>query len=245
MHSSRFIVTFILGALVSTQIWAASPPEFNTTYQLHKFGMNAAEVNISLAKQTDGSLLYTSKTKTKGLVSMFRSDSITEQAILENTATHFRPLKYSYIHKGGKKNRNQSIEFDYANNKARCVTRGKASELDLQKDMHDAFSLQLKIMNDLNQGKSNLDYQVIHKGKVKHYHFENMGSETIETDAGTYSAIKLKRSREDGKRTTYMWLANQLHFLPVQIKHVEKDGTEFSLEIEKVSGPVVDTPATH
>ena len=243
MSVCRSIFFLMLAALVSMPAQAAWPPEFRATYQLHKLGMNAAEVRSSLETKADGSMLYKSKTETKGLVSMFRSDKITEKTVLEKSGSQWRPLSYRYIHKGSKKNRNRSVDFDYANNRANCISRGKPSEHTLQKDMHDGFSLQLKLMHDLHEGKTDLDYQVIYKGKIKRYRFENMGNETIETNAGTYNTVKLKRSREGGKRTTYMWVASQLHFLPVRIKHVEKDGTEFSLELEKIAGAITGKQA--
>jgi len=217
---------------------ASYPPEFTAIYQLNKLGMNAAETRITHTKQTDGSWLYKSQTQTKGLISIFRKDKITERTQLNNITGSYKPVSYDYIHQGSKKNRNRSIAFDWQNKTANINNRGKRSSFAIADDVADSFSLQLKIMSNLDDNNRQLDYNIIHKGQLKAYQFEILGEDIADTAAGNFKAIKWKRTRKQGKRTTIMWLAPELHYLPVRIQHIEKDGTNFSLTLSHVSGAI-------
>jgi len=231
-------VLLMLSMLFINTVHAAYPTDFNVVYQLNKIGMNAAETRITLNKQNKGSWLYNSQTITKGLVSVFRKDKISEQTLISDVDGTPRPVSYQYIHKGSKKNRNRSISFDWKNKIAHTNSRGHKDQFSITDDVIDGFSLQLRIMDDLDEGKTKLEYNTIYKGQLKPYTFEMLGKELIETTVGKFNSIKIKRTRKNGKRTTIMWLATELHYLPVKIQHIEKDGTDFSLTISQISGPI-------
>jgi len=236
-----FYPLLILTLLYLPVAHAKLPPEFQVVYQLNKFGMNAAQATVSLKQREDGAWIYNSQTKTKGVISIFRKDAITEQTELKKIGQQFKPVEYQYIHKGSKKNRNRSIRFDWDSKLAYSEVSGKQASLNIKPDTIDSFYLQLKLMIDLMSGKRDLDYSIIRKGEVENYQFEILGEETIETSAGDFKALKLKRTRKDSKRTTIMWMSPALHFLPVKMKHIEKDGTEFSLLLDRLSGGLAGT----
>ncbi len=219
------------------------PPEFNVVYKLNKFGMDAAQAKVSLKKQADGSWIYNSQTKTKGVISIFRKDVITEQTVLKQFGQTIKPSHYQYIHKGSKKNRNRSIRFDWDKMLAYSDVSGNQSTLSLNNETIDSFSLQLRIMTDLMSGKRDLIYNIIKKGEAENYQFEILAEETVQTNAGHYKTLKLKRSRKDSKRTTIMWVAPALQYLPVKMTHIESDGTEFSLVMENISGGLSSSQA--
>jgi hypothetical protein len=243
MNKKYFFKLLIPALLFSSASQASLPPEYNAVYGLNKFGMHAAEATSSLQKQQDGTWLYHSQTETKGLISVFRKDRIIEQTVLKEISGIIKPISYQYIHKGSKKNRDRSISFDWDKLTASSMVSGHRSTQAIKPDTIDNFSLQLKLMHDLQTGKHPLIYHVIRKGKAGDYEFEILGNEKIETDAGDFKAIKLKRSRKDSKRTTIMWAAPELHFLPVKIQHIEPDGSQFSLLLKNVSGKITETAA--
>jgi len=233
------ILLLVLPALLTAPCtYAAFPDEFKAAYILKKFGLDAARTDISLEKQKDGSWLYLSQTKTQGIVSIFRSDKITEKSVLKKINGLIKPVAYQYSHKGGKKNRNRTIRFDWNTNTAESNTGGTQSRLTIPADTIENFSLQLRLMDDLQQGKRTLAYNIINKGKLKRYNFEMLGNEKIETPSGEFNALKFKRTRKDSKRTTIMWAAPELHFLPVKIQHIENDGATFYMLLNSVSGTI-------
>jgi len=238
-----YIVIFSLScnSLAETRL----PADFNVVYKLNKFGMDAAQAKVSLKKQADGSWIYHSETRTKGVISIFRKDVITEQAVLRPVGQDIKPSQYQYIHKGSKKNRDRSIHFDWDKMLAHSDVSGNQTTLNINNNTIDSFSLQLNVMSDLMSGKRDLHYSVLKKGEIDDYQFDILGEETVQTNAGDFKTIKLMRARKDSKRKTVMWVAPALHYLPVIMQHIESDGSEFSLVMESISGALTaaQTPA--
>ena len=224
--------------LFNTLALGGMPPDFVAEYSLQKFGLDSAKASISLKKNQDGSWLYHSQTETQGLVSIFRKDKISEHTLLKEINGQIVPVSYEYRHTGGKKNRDQTIQFDWQKQQADSMVSGEASTIAITTGVVDNFSLQLDLMNDLQAGKKPLLYHVLNKGEIKPYEFKILGHEVIETDAGEYKTVKLIRSRKDSKRRTLMWAAPALHYLPVQITHIETDDSHFTLLLESIKGDI-------
>lgn len=223
---------------------AAFPPEFTATYELNKFGLDAAAATLSLSKQGDGNWRYHSDTKPKGLIAIFRSDHITETTVLQQSGSQIRPLQYEYIHRGSKKNRDMKFRFNWDNKISDNLVKGHASTTPITENTIDKFSLQLRIMHDLMSGKKELKYEILDKGQIRDYEFEILGEEKVETPTGDYQCIKFKRERDNGERTTIMWAAKSLYYLPVKIQHIEEDGADFTLLLQSVSGKITESKTT-
>jgi hypothetical protein len=212
------------------------PPAFTATYQLNKFGLNAAQAKIMLQRSENGTWIYKSQTHTKGLVALFRDDEIIESTTLRVEGQMIKPILYVYQHKGSKKNRDQRINFDWNNLQAKSMVSGHPSRIRILNNTVDNFSLQLQMMMDLS-GKGLADsYSILKKGELEEYRFQQFDEELIPTPAGDFQAIRLLRERENSKRKTIMWTAGELHHLPIKITHIEDDGTEFTLLLSNIQG---------
>jgi hypothetical protein len=217
---------------------AAYPPDFDARYKIKKGIFSVAKSNITLSRQANGSLLYRSETIPLGIISLFRNDLITETSTMEKHQDDYRPTRFRYIHKGSKKNRDIDITFDWEQHMASNHIAGKKWQHSIPDDAVDTFSMQVRLMHDMHSGKKKLDYSIISKNELKTYHFKIIGNETVEVSAGKFKTIKLVRKRKDSSRTTYMWLAPELHYLPVRIRHVEKDSSKFDMELEQLRGKI-------
>ena len=59
--------------------------------------------------------------------------------------------------------------------------------------------------------------------KVKQYNFQKLGNEQVKIPAGTFNTVKVRVVRTGNKRETEFWLAKEIDYLPVKIRHREKD----------------------
>ena len=59
------------------------------------------------------------------------------------------------------------------------------------------------------------------KNKRESVSFKIDGQETLKTELGLIPAVRLKTLREDNKRQTWIWLAKDWEYLPVQIQQKE------------------------
>jgi len=234
---SRLLVLLQL-IILSGFTLAAAPPQYQAQYELKKYGMTLAQADFYFKIKSAGNWVYHSETKLRGLASLFRKDHITEHSELIEHNGKLRTTRYAYTRKDKKKNRKLDLLFDWKNNLARNQIRNEQWTLPVQDETTDTFSLQLRMMVDLATGKRNLSYNIIDKGKLKTYQFEILGEEEIAVPSGTFKTLKIKRSRKNSKRVTLMWCAPELNYLPVKITHIEKDGSEFSLQLTELKGAI-------
>lgn len=232
------LVIFLQLLTLPAFLYAAIPPTYQAQYELNKYGMTLAQSDVSFQKQSAGNWVYHSETKLRGLASMFRKDHITEHSELIENNGDLRTSRYAYTRKGKKKNRQLNLVFDWNKKIASNTISDDQWSLPLQNDTGDTFSLQLRIMADLAEGKRDLAYNIIDKGKLKTYQFEILGEETIEVPAGSFKTLKIKRTRKNSSRTTLMWCSPELNYLPVKIMHIESDGSKFSLQLTGLKGNI-------
>lgn len=112
-----------------------------------------------------------------------------------------------------------SIEFNHAEGTA-LATEGKdEATLAIQADTADRQSLVLLVAErwkaaDKETRKNGIDYHFISDTKLKHYRFREVGEETLETNVGSFTAVKLVHGNEDDKHTV-VWLAKELDYFPI------------------------------
>jgi hypothetical protein len=64
-----------------------------------------------------------------------------------------------------------------------------------------------------------------------------VGEETLNTPLGEIETIKFTRIKNvDSKRKTTLWCSPKLGYLPVQIEHVDKDGSTFTAVLRRLKG---------
>lgn len=229
----------LLGLLLYLH-WAAAaaelPREFEARYSLYRAGAKVAEMLRVFARLGEDRFSYRSETRTTGLFSLFRKDFIVEQSNWLLQDGQLRPLNYLYQHGGGKKQRNVAVAFDWDAQRITNTINGESWRMPAEPEVMDKLLYQLAIMNDLQQGRSQLAYSIADGGKIKVYNFELHGEEVIDTPLGALRTVKVSRQRPDSRRQTVFWCARQLHFLPVRVENVETDGGRTTVLIDSVSG---------
>jgi len=220
-------------SLLPADLSASSfPEEFTAWYKASK-GMFSGETIVSVKADKDHHYLYESVTKVTGMMSIFGGE-ILEKSVWEYADGKIRPLRYSYNRSLGSKKRNAELTFDW--NK-KIVTNSIDSQpwkMTIKPDTLDKLVYQLVMMNDLQQGNTELNYSIADGGKLKDYKISIMGEETIKTKIGEFKTIKVARIR--GKRTTTMWCAEKLGYLPVRIHQKKNGGGEHTAEIYRLEG---------
>ena len=81
----------------------------------------------------------------------------------------------------------------------------------------------------MQAGRPVLSYDVVDKGRIRNFTFENLGVEDIQIDDQDLSAFKLRRITEDNERETLVWMAADLDFQIVKIYHREDEDEEYTM----------------
>ena len=229
----------LAGIVAATAASAASAPllpEFEAHYSAYKGSLRIAESVVRLQRQ-DSRFVYSSVTVPVGLLAMFRRDQVSERSIWRPHAGGIRPLEYHYTHKRSEKDRDVGLRFDWQQREVANTAQGHTWTMDIPEGTLDKFSVQLAVMLDLQANHNPLRYQVADGGKLKQYRFRRLGTERVRTKAGEFEAVKLQRlRRQDNDRETFFWCAPSLKYLIVRMQHVEEDGSEFHMELDRLEG---------
>lgn len=224
-----------LVVLWSSSVGAAPTlPEFEAHYSAYKGSLRVAETVVRL-RRLGSTYVYSSVTAPVGLLALFRQDEVSERSVWTPHDGGIRPLEYHYVHKRSKKDRDVALHFDWEQGEVANTVQGHTWTMDIPSGTLDKFSVQLAVMLDLQRDDAALRYQVADGGKLKQYRFKRLGVEQVRTPAGEFEALKLQRlRRRDNDRETYLWCAPALEFLVVRMEHVEDDGGEFHLELDRL-----------
>jgi len=242
MEFMRSIAILILFILPSTMVFAEVIPDFSANYAIKLNGIQAGELRRSLVSNPDGSRLFKSETRAKGVFAFFKPEVIVETSLWSRDAQQIKPIAYRYSRTGGKKDKSLLLDFDWTTNQLHIDDKKQPWSLTLKADTLDKLIYQLALMSDLSEQQDHFHYHIADGGKIKQYLITKINQEIISTPLGEIEAIKLTRERSRSKdRQTTLWCAPALNYLPVKLEHIEKDGTVFTATLRRLKG--IDTDA--
>ncbi len=201
-------------------------------YLFYHNGSKIGVMKRSLTEIASNHYLFESHVKSTHFLARFFLKEVIERSEFSLFENRGRPIQYEYQRKGSK-NRHYLIDFDWQNSQARDQTQNEPWSLDIAENTVDKHLYQLNVMFDMQTNPETLQYIVADKGRIKTYHVENQGKETIKTPLGELDTIRLHRQSK--KRSTTMWVAPEYDFLPVQVVHNEK-GRKFKSVIKSIKG---------
>jgi hypothetical protein len=211
------------------------PPEFQASYAVSSNGSPMGVMTREFARAGDGHYVFRSHIQaTRGLYALLRV-KVVEESAWRMQADVFQPLEYLYRQTGAA-GREVAVSFDWERGLIRNRAKGRTWEMESVPGVLDKLLYQLVLMRDLIAGQDRFDYVVADGGKIKKYHIEQTGEETVETPLGPLRTVRLEHRKAGSKRMTTLWCARELQFLPVRLDHTEKDGLQTSAIIQSVSG---------
>lgn len=144
------------------------------------------------------------------------------------------PARYEYELNGMMiKDRLQKVDFDWTNKQAIGKERNRDWRIAIPELALDRLGYQLQLLADVQNRKTEMHYQIVHKGKVRPSTFQVMREEKIDTVFGQVTSIVLEKVREESsKRITHLWFSKEHPFLLLKMKQIEEDGEEYEIIVK-------------
>jgi hypothetical protein len=182
-------------------------------------GMPVGRAEHSWEFTSDGHYRLNNVTETSGLVALFKPVRVRVESRGSLVAGGLQPDSYRSW-KNGEDNRD-GVDFDWASGQLHLLRND--SWQPVVAGMQDLLSLtyQLAYLETPAAGSS---IALATVRKVERYALEALGEEDVVTPAGTFHTLHL-RARAD--TTTEIWIALDLHRLPVKIRYTDKKGDSF------------------
>lgn len=223
-------LAFLLALLPA--LAAADLTEFSASYSFERGRISVGETRMKLERSKDDIWRYTSSAQATGMVSLFVKDVLSEESLFRYDGGQFWPISYAYRHEGSKKNRDESIAYNWNDGVAHVVYRGHESDIQLEPGAIDRFLLQLAAMIKADSEDFDKVYKVIDNGKVKPFHLRATGRETVITSAGEFETVRVERVDGDEDKRLRMWIAPAIGNLPVKIEQEKRNEETLRLVLE-------------
>lgn len=226
---------------ISSTAFAQNLNDYSAKYEIEMNGLQAGELIQQLETLTDGLHRFRSATKAKGVIAVFRRDTVKETSLWTLSSQQIKPRQYLYQRNGGKKDKYLRMDFDWRTNSVHIDDKVHPWDLEIESDTLEKHVYQVQLRLDLlkNPEQSTFNYLIADGGRIKHYQIARLEQETISTPLGQIDTVKFKRQRDrdsDKDRETTLWCAPELNYLPVKLEHIEKDGTKFTAVLRRIEG---------
>lgn len=235
----------VLTALSGLGLGAAEPPipPHRAEYLLTRDGLPFGIVTMELSIDANGGYRYRAHTEPHAAVALM-SQALelgngvgqTEESLGQVQDGRFRPREYHFRRAGTEADRSLDLSFDWARGRALMSSEGKPWSMDVPAQAQDKLSVLLAVRQDLAAAPREHSYQVADGGRLKTYLFRVLGHEMLPgSDGGERDTLALERSK-DGREADYrLWLAPELHQLPVRVERDEA-GSLYLMELTRIEG---------
>jgi len=231
-HALLFLSLCLLSSAAVFAAPALAP--FEVDYELERSGLTLIEMHRRLLVSGDGNYRFESDSRPTAALRWLFKDRIRETSFWRYVGDDPRPQVYRYERSGGRNEESIELVFDWSKHTVTDKRRTPVWSTTIPAETTDKLLYQLQLMLDLQAGNENPGYTVADDGKLRHYQYRKIGEETLELDFGAFKTIKLYQN--DGRRSTTIWCAPELDYLPVRIEHTEKDGSRMQANATRIKG---------
>ena len=137
---------------------------------------------------------------------------------------------------------NLHIVFDWDNAVAVVVGEAGRSELRLEAGVLDRGSMQVALMHDLAGSGRPGRYLLLDDDSLRPYEYSANGELIVTTGVGDLQTLAFVQQRENSSRSTYLWVAPQLQYLPVRIEQHRNGEIQTAFTLKSVEGLTPQAP---
>lgn len=250
MMMVRFIKLHLLFIFAIFSVFSASsvraaegsaiPADYTAVYKVLRNDKYLADVTVQLSHQDGLWTLHGFTHNMQGLANVLNAKGAQTVTGSWNNGEfipdHFR-FSFSVI---GYKSAWEA-DFDWPAETVTTQTKKGSFQLPLSGKAFDPLSLMLNTASLLAGDQGQMMVNVIDEDEIENHVYEADHDESIDSALGCLNTTLVKRIRENSKRTSQVWYANDYDFVPVQMQHFRKNQRGMWLQIKslEVAGQVI------
>jgi len=193
----------------------------------------SGQLNTELRATGDG-YIATHRIKPTGISRLLAHGKMSVTSEFTSAPDGVRPVSFHEIDTIGD-NPETDIRFDWSTNVASGTVGTEAVRLQLDGISYDNVSIQYELMHDLLNDGPSQTYVLFDVDKMRVANVRNIGTRSIETSAGRFEAVGIQHQKEGSSRTTTLWCAPELDYLPVIIEQHRKGKVKFRATLTSYS----------
>jgi hypothetical protein len=238
MRKLAWIFAIVAAAPVTAgfAIEAGEVAEYSAEYEVRYKGRRVARAEFSVAAEGNGQFLFKSSTRARGIWRLASPNEAIELSRLAVMDGRIAPSSFNYEDGSRKGEDNYSLEFEPSAGVVRITGPGGATSVPYQTGLLDRGSLQVALMFELASCRLPGPMRYVDDGSVREYRYERLEDLPADTGIGTLDSVRFSQSREGSSRTTILWLAPELAYLPVVIEQIRGGEIETVFILDSLSG---------
>lgn len=215
----------------------ATVATYTATYRVAYKGKDAGTATFSVRYLADRDVYeFDSRVMAKGLLKLARPNPVVERSQFRVEGGAVRPLEFWYEDGSRSGEDNLHNVFDWDRRVVLVSSAAGRREMALPDAALDRGSLQVALMRDLAATGKPGTYLLADEDSVSTYEYTDNGTAALTTPAGAVTARVLTQQRQGSSRTTSLWVAPELRFLPVRIEQRRNGEVQTAFELVSVSG---------
>lgn len=214
----------------------ASVATYTATYRVEYKGREAGVSDWSVRDLGDGRYEFQARITPKGMLKLVRPKPTIERSQFRVDGLNYRPLEYWYEDGSRSGEDNWHLVFDWERHVATVSTAEARRELAVPDAALDIGTLKAAVMRDLAAKGAPGPYEIADQDSVGNYEYTDSGPATLVTGVGSLETQLFVQRRAGSSRSTWLWVAPTLRFMPVRIEQRRGDEVQTSFLLESVDG---------
>jgi hypothetical protein len=205
-----------------------TPPPFVATYTIAWHGVTAGSSTLELRQTAPQLYLYTSTDTASGVFRLAFHHALRQSSRFRVAAGEVEPLSFEA---GGIGN-DVMAQFDWKIGQVTGMAKGKLLDLKLQPGTQDPLSVQIAIMLRLKAQDPPASFWMLNTDEIDRFQYVRQQESTLDTPLGKLRTILYTSHQAGSDKTTYLWLAPALDYMPARAEQRVKGSTQVSLDIQ-------------
>jgi len=205
----------------------SKPVPFVATYTIAWHGVTAGTSTLELRETAPQSYLYTSTDRAYGVFRLAFPHPLQQSSRFRINAGEVQPLSFQA---GGAGN-DVMAQFDWKDDQVTGMAKGKLLDLKLRAGTQDPLSVQIAIMLKLLARDAPESFWMLNTDSIDRFQYVRHEETTLDTPLGKLRTILYTSHHPGSNKTTYLWLAPTLDYMPARAEQRVQGSTQISLQI--------------
>jgi hypothetical protein len=207
----------LIGSIVSVAGAEEAMPSFEAVYDV-RYGPLRGTMLLRLSRLGDRHI-YETSLEPRGIATLLRRGIIYEMTTLEISGSEVRPLDYIQTDTISDPTRVAHYFFDAAT--VGGIYKGRQFAEPMRVGGQNRISAQIALMHSLRHSRPLSEFAVFDRARWKEYEFDILPSKQVKTVSGNYEAVEARYAERDDDKSTSIFFAPALEWLPVTIVYRE------------------------